>query len=241
MCGRYVAAQDPAALVAEFEATGLPEQILEPNYNVAPSLPVYIVVDKRLGDEPPVRSLEVASWGLVPSWAKDTSIAAKLTNARSETVAEKPSFRKAFASQRCLVPADGYYEWYASSATTGSGRPAKLPFYIHAVDGRTLAMAGLYEWWKRPDGTWLLTCCVLTTAANPDLMRIHDRMPVMVPKDRWDWWLDSRSPVAIEPLLDPTLVRLEAYPVATTVNNARNNGPALREPIPAHEGITPSS
>ena len=234
MCGRYVAAQDPAALVAEFEAVAVPEQLLEPDFNVAPSKPVYIVVDKRVADEPPVRSLEVATWGLVPSWAKDTSIAAKLTNARSETVAEKPSFRKAFASQRCLVPADGYYEWYAAQATTGSGRPAKLPFYIHAFDTSTLAMAGLYEWWKRPDGTWLLTCCVLTTAANDDLMRIHDRMPVMVPKDRWNWWLDGRSKVEVEPLLDPALVPLEAYPVSIAVNNARNNGPQLREPIEAH-------
>ena len=234
MCGRYVAALDPAALVAEFEAAAVPEQFLEPDFNVAPSKPVYIVVDKRVGDEPPVRSIEVAIWGLVPSWAKDPSIAAKLTNARSETVAEKPSFRKAFAAQRCLIPADGYYEWYASAATNGSGRPAKLPFYIHARDTSTLAMAGLYEWWKRPDGTWLLTCCILTTAANDDLMRIHDRMPVMVPKDRWEWWLDGRAKVAIAPLLDPTLVPLEAYPVAIAVNNARNNGPQLREPIEAH-------
>lgn len=234
MCGRYVAALDPAALVAEFEAVAVPEQLLEADFNVAPSTPVYIVVDKRVGDEPPVRSIEVATWGLVPSWAKDPSIAAKLTNARSETVAEKPSFRKAFATQRCLVPADGYYEWYASTATNGSGRPAKLPFYIHARDASVLAMAGLYEWWKRPDGTWLLTCCILTTAANDDLMRIHDRMPVMVPKDRWEWWLNGRSKVDIEPLLDPVLVPLEAYPVAVAVNNARNNGPQLREPIEAH-------
>lgn len=234
MCGRYVAAQDPAALVAEFEASTVPEQLLEPDFNVAPSKSVYIVVDKWLADEPVIRSLEVATWGLVPTWAKDPSIAAKLTNARSETVAEKPSFRKAFAAQRCLVPADGYYEWYASQATTGSGRPAKLPFYIHAADGSTLAMAGLYEWWKRPDGSWLLTCCVLTTSANEDLMRIHDRMPVMVPKERWDWWLDGRSKVEVAPLLDPRLVPLIAFPVATTVNNARNNGPALREPIAAH-------
>lgn len=233
MCGRYVAAQDPAALVAQFDAAAAPEQLLEPDYNVAPSKGVYIVVDKRADDGPAVRSIEVARWGLVPSWAKDPSIGARMTNARSETIAEKPSFRKAYASRRCLVPADGYYEWYTAEATSGSGRPQKLPFYIHAADGTTLAMAGLYEWWRDPDGAWLLTCCVITTAANDDLMRIHDRMPVMVPRARWDWWLDTTHPVDIAELLDPSLVPLTAYPVATTVNNARNNGPSLREPLAA--------
>ncbi|MDD2858561.1 MAG: SOS response-associated peptidase [Candidatus Nanopelagicales bacterium] len=236
MCGRYVAAQDPAALVAEFDAAAPPEQLLEPDYNIAPSANVYIVVDRRSDDAPSVRSLEVARWGLVPSWAKDPSIGARMTNARSETIGEKPSFRKAYASRRCLVPADGYYEWYTAEAASGSGRPQKLPFYIHAADGSTLAMAGLYEWWRATDGAWLLTCCVITTAANDDLMRIHDRMPVMVPRERWHWWLDSSQPVDIHALLDPVLVPLVAYPVATTVNNARNNGPGLREPIAAERG-----
>jgi len=234
MCGRYVAAQDPAALVAEFEVAAPPEQYLAPNYNVAPSSSVYIVVDKRHGDEPPIRSLEVAKWGLVPSWAKDPGIGAKMTNARSETVASKPSFRKAFASQRCLVPADGYYEWYTSTQATSSGRPAKLPFFIHAENAATLAMAGLYEWWRSPDESWLLTCCVLTKPATQGLIQIHDRMPVMVPKMRWNWWLDSTLQIDIEPILDPSLVPLVAYPVSTAVNNARNSGPELKEPIAAH-------
>ncbi|MSW93550.1 MAG: SOS response-associated peptidase [Actinobacteria bacterium] len=233
MCGRYVAAQDPAALVAEFEVVAPPEQYLPPNYNVAPSTSVYVVVDKRQGDEPPARSLEVAKWGLVPSWAKDPGIGAKMTNARSETVASKPSFKKAFASQRCLVPADGYYEWYTSTEVTSSGRPAKLPFFIHAADGATLAMAGLYEWWRSPEGSWLLTCCVLTKQATQGLIQIHDRMPVMVPQARWNWWLDSALQIEIAPLLDPRLVPLEAYPVSTAVNNARNSGPELMAPIQA--------
>jgi len=233
MCGRYVAAQDPAALVAEFEVAAPPERYLAPNYNIAPSSSVYIVVDKRLGAEPPVRSLEVANWGLVPSWAKDPAIGSKMTNARSETVATKPSFRKAFASQRCLVPADGYYEWFTSTEVTSSGRPAKLPFFIHAADDATLAMAGLYEWWRKPDDSWLLTCCVLTTQATHSLLQIHDRMPVMVPKGRWAWWLDSQKPVEVEPLLDPALVPLVAYPVSTAVNNARNSGPELMQPLEA--------
>jgi len=233
MCGRYVAAQDPAALVAEFEVAAPPEQFLSPNFNVAPSTSVYIVVDKRHADEPPVRSLEVAKWGLVPSWAKDPGIGAKMTNARSETVASKPSFRKAFASQRCLVPADGYYEWYTSTEVTSSGRPAKLPFYIHAADGATLAMAGLYEWWRAPDNSWLLTCCVLTKQATQGLIQIHDRMPVMVAHTHWNWWLDSSVNIDIEPLLDPSLVPLVAYPVSTAVNNARNSGPELMQPLEA--------
>ena len=132
-------------------------------------------------------------WGLVPSWAKDPSIGSRLINARMETVTEKPAFRRAFAKRRCLLPADGYYEWY------GAERGKKQPFYITRRDGRPLAMAGLYEFWRAPDAdpedrdAWLVTCTVLTTTAEDDVGRIHDRMPLMVPPDRWAEWLDPAN------------------------------------------------
>ena len=157
MCGRYVAALDPAALVAEFEVVSPPVESLLVDYNVAPTKRVYVVVDRQDSDIPG-NALEVARWGLVPSWAKDKSMASRMINARVETVADKPSFRSAFGKRRCLIPANGYYEW--------SGSP-KQPFYIHAADGAPLAMAGLYEWWRDPSvsepdpASWLMTCtCV---------------------------------------------------------------------------------
>jgi putative SOS response-associated peptidase YedK len=177
-------------------------------------------------------------WGLVPSWAKDPKIGNRMINARMESVAEKPAFRRAFAKRRCLLPADGYFEWY------GETKGKKQPFFIRPDDGGILAMAGLYELWKDPNAAegadpWLWTCTVLTTSAPDDLGQIHDRMPLLVEKDRYAEWLDPTRDDTDEltSLLVPAAPgRLSAYPVSTEVNNVRNNSPRLVEPIPAEGG-----
>lgn len=244
MCGRYAAAKDPAALAEEFETT-VPTEALSPDYNVAPTKKVYIVLDRPVEDVP-TRTLEVARWGLVPSWAKDPSIGSRMINARAETVADKPAFRRAFAKRRCLLPADGYYEWYLPDGgpTGARGKPLKQPFFIRPADGSSLAMAGLYEWWRDPtreDGdpqAWRLTCTVITTEASDEVGRIHDRMPMTVDPAGWSDWLDPATPAdQVAALLAPaTTARLESYPVSTDVNSVRNNGPHLLDPLPVDPG-----
>jgi putative SOS response-associated peptidase YedK len=251
MCGRYASSRRPEDLIEEFEIDqpriAAP---LEPDYNVAPTKEVYAVVqrpprgaDETGGADPvPERQLRVLRWGLVPSWAKDPSIGNRMINARSETVAEKPAFKRAFARRRCLLPADGYYEWYPTSQTTAAGRPRKQPFFIRPSDGGVLAMAGLYEIWRDPTrgdddpDRFRWTCTVLTTEAEDALGRIHDRMPMMVERERWAQWLDPTTtprPADLEALLSPAAPgRLEAYPVAPLVSNVRNNGPELVTPLP---------
>lgn len=224
MCGRYAAAKDVAALVEEFEVARPPDETLPPDYNVAPSKQVYMVVDRQT-DDGIQRQLRTAKWGLVPSWAKDPKIGNRLINARIETAAEKPSFRRAWTKRRCLLPADGYYEWYA-----GEGR--KQPFFIHRPDGSSLAMAGLFEFWK--DGEdWLVTTCVLTTSAPDELGRIHDRMPLLVPRENWGVWLDPNHVPTLDLAVPAMAAGLQAYPVSTDVNNVRNNGAHLLDPLPA--------
>jgi len=236
MCGRYAAAKDPAALAEEF-GTPAPAESLAADYNVAPTKKVYVVVDRP--DEG--RTIEVARWGLIPSWAKDPSIGSKMINARVETVDSKPAFRSAFGKRRCLVPATGYYEWYTpgDGPKAASGKPLKQPFFIHPADGSSLAMAGLYEWWRDPSraeddpAAWRLTCTVITTDAVDAIGRIHDRMPMTVPVSSWAEWLDPTARVDVDGLLAPaTQIRLDAYPVSTSVNSVRNNGPELIEPVP---------
>jgi len=237
MCGRYASSRRPEDLIEEFEVTS-PKiaEPLAPDYNVAPTKEVYAVLERH--DE---RQLRVFRWGLVPSWAKDPSIGNRMINARMETVAEKPAYKRAFAVRRCLLPADGYYEWYPTEEKTKAGKPRKQPFFIHPIDGGVLAMAGLYEIWKDPtraeDDPELFrwTCTVLTTQAEDDLGHIHDRMPLMVPRSRWAAWLDPTVSDRDEllPLLEPAAPgRLEAFPVSTLVSNVRNNGPELLEPLP---------
>jgi putative SOS response-associated peptidase YedK len=246
MCGRYAASRSPDDLVEEFEAVVRPEETLEPDYNVAPTKKVYAVMDRHPRDEPGGavrRELAVVRWGLVPSWAKDPSIGSRLINARMETVAEKPAFRRAFAKRRCLLPADGYYEWYTpeDGPKGKNGKPLKQPFFIHPADGGVLAMAGLYELWRdptRPDGdphAWLVTATVLTTTAEDAVGVIHDRMPLLVEPERWHDWLDpDGSARDLSTLLVPAAPgRLDAYPVSTAVNSVRNNGPELVAPIAA--------
>jgi putative SOS response-associated peptidase YedK len=244
MCGRYASSRRPEDLVEEFEIDkNEVKETLTPDYNVAPTKPVYAVVERPPSkeDERPVqRQLRVLTWGLVPFWAKDPSIGNKMINARMETVDQKPAFRKAFASRRCLLPADGYYEWYPTKQKTRSGRPLKQPFYIHRRDGEVLAMAGVYEIWRDPTRAdddperFRWTCTVLTTTAEDELGRIHDRMPLLVEKDRYAAWLDPTVSAAadLKALLVPAAPGLlEAYPVSTEVNSVKNNGPQLLEPL----------
>ena len=250
MCGRYASSRRPEDLVEEFEIER--SEVREPlasDYNVAPTKEVYAVLQRpasKDGTRPAQRQLRVLTWGLVPSWAKDPSIGSRMINARVETVAEKPAYRKAFATRRCLLPADGYYEWYVlEDERAGEGsrtKPRKQPFYIHPADGSVMAMAGLYEIWRDPTRSeddpdrFRWTCTVLTTTAEDDLGRIHDRMPLLVDRENYAAWLDPAP--GDRDLLAGMLVpaapgRLEAYPVSTLVSNVRNNGPELVEPLPA--------
>ena len=252
MCGRYAASRRPEDLVEEFEIdpAAVPTENVPADYNVAPTKPVYAVLERppkdterkendEDTDDKPVRQLRVLRWGLVPSWAKDPGIGNRLINARRETAPEKPAFRKAFAQRRCLLPADGYFEWYGEKAP-------KQPFFIHPRDGGVLAMAGLYELWRDKDKAdddpdrWLWTCVVLTTQAPDDLGRIHDRMPLLVERDRWAEWLDPTRNNAdeLQALLVPAAPGLlEAYPVSTAVSNVKNNGPQLLDPLPLEAPI----
>ncbi len=233
-------------LLEEFQVQldATPEEEPAPDYNVAPTKQVYAVLSRapkgggegERGGEPPapVRQLRTMRWGLVPSWAKDPSIGSRMINARVETVAEKPAYRRAFAKRRCLLPADGYYEWYPKE------KKKKQPYYIHPADGGVLAMAGLYEFWRDrtraeddPEA-WLVTCTVITTTAEDELGRIHDRMPMFIEKDRWSDWLDpalTAVPDAKRLLVPASPDRLQAYPVSTEVNDVRHNGPDLLLPV----------
>lgn len=201
-------------------------------------------------DEPvgaAVRQLRQLVWGLVPSWAKDPGIGSRMINARAESLLDKPAFRRAATSRRCLVPADGWYEWQASPTVTDSkGKPRKQPFFVSDADGDVLAFAGLYEFWRDPQAdpddptAWLTTYTVVTTAAEGHLQRVHDRMPLALPRDRWDQWLDPavRDPDEVRALLaTPDVRRLAVVPVSTMVNNVRNSGPELVAPLPADQLI----
>ena len=226
MCGRYAAAKDAAELADWFRAEQMPVAELPARYNLAPTSEAYIVVN-----EDGTRVIETARWGLIPAWSKDATRASRMINARVETVAEKPAYRAAFRRRRCIVPADGYYEWQAGDGA----RATKQPFYIHCADGRPLAMAGLFEDWQGPSGP-VRSFTVLTRDAIGWLGRIHDRMPVMIEEDGWAGWLDPASTQeSVSSILEEALVvgddQLEAYPVSTQVNKATNEGPALREPI----------
>lgn len=249
MCGRYASSRSPEDLAEEFEVVDSRlDKELPPDYNVAPTKEVYAVLERPAKDEaeePPARQLRTLRWGLVPSWAKDPSIGSRMINARMETVAEKPAFRKAFAVRRCLLPADGYFEWYPTEQKGKSGKPLKQPFYIHPKDGSVMAMAGLYEIWRDPTRDdddperFRWTCTVLTTDAPDELGRIHDRMPLLVTRERRDAWLDPGTDKdrLLDLLVPAQQAGLEAYPVSPAVGNVRNNGPELVEPLPLEDSM----
>jgi putative SOS response-associated peptidase YedK len=264
MCGRYASARKRIELLEEFriERDRVPEP-LEPDYNVAPTKRVYAVVTRdarpseaaepdagdaagEAGEAPAegmARELRVVRWGLVPFWAKDPSIGSRMINARAETVQSKPAFRQAFKRRRCLLPADGYYEWQrldgqGGAADSPGGKVAKQPFFITRRDGGPLAFAGLYELWRDrelPDDherAWLWTATIITTSAPDELGQIHDRMPMVIEPERWADWLDPEAgdPADLAALLAPAATRgLISYPVSTSVNSVRHNGPELIE------------
>jgi putative SOS response-associated peptidase YedK len=266
MCGRYAASRRPEDLAGVFEIEKWePEETLAPDYNVAPTKEVHVVLDRPLkdaDDRRPVRQLRKLKWGLVPSWAKSPEGAARMINARAESVHEKPSYRRAFAARRCILPADGYYEWVTGKQERDlevegkKKRPRKQPYFVLPADGSVFAMAGLYEFWRDrtlPDDhpqAWWATCSVITTEAEKTplavapadgphaLADIHPRMPLMLTPDRWDAWLDpARTDLDdLRPLLDPPPAGLmRAYPVSTAVSNVRNNGPELLKELEGPE------
>jgi putative SOS response-associated peptidase YedK len=226
MCGRYATTRSDADLTLLFEAENLTER-LAPSWNVAPTDPVPLVrVSQRRGG----RVLDTARWGLVPPWAEDLRGGARMINARAETVATSPAFAPSFARRRCLVPADGWYEW----VRTGKQKQA---YYMTPADGSPLAFAGLWSMW----GNAVLTCSVVTTAALGGLARVHDRMPLILPRERWPEWLAGGGD-PLETLRPPTATELDAIeirPVGPDVGNVRNNGPELlRPPVEVRDAAT---
>ena len=219
MCGRYTLATPVERLAEEFgfDASSVD---LPPNYNVAPTQGVAAVLAE--GGE---RRLEVLRWGFIPSWADDPQIGSRMINARAETAPKKPSFRRAFRERRCLIPADGFYEW---KRTNGS----KQPYYIHMKEERPFAFAGLWESWKDDGGPEIRSCAILTTKPNALAGEIHDRMPVILPAGSYDVWLEPEADRdELYGLLAPYPEdEMEAYPVSRFVNSPSNNDPRCIEP-----------
>lgn len=224
MCGRYASSASQELLEDVFE---LDEVVALPpaSWNIAPTDQVPAVIE-RDGQDGPRRKLVALTWGLVPSWSRDARGGARLINARVETVATKPAFRRAFAARRCLLPADGYYEW-EETGVVERGKPLKQPYFIHPTDGGLLAMAGIYEFWKVPDGTWLTTCSVITTTAADQLGRKHERMPMVVAPAAWDDWLAPGFGGDPHELLQIPALDLSAHRVSRAVGSVANNGPEL--------------
>ena len=243
MCGRYAASRTPDELVEEFEVTSGPTEDLRADFNVAPTAKAYAVLE-RASDDGKKRKLAVVRWGLVPSWAKDPTIGNRLINARLETAREKPAFRGAMARRRCILPADGYYEWQVptdpDAPKTSSGKPLKQPWFIHPRDGSVLGLAGLYEVWRDPTrdeddpAALMWTVTVLTSEAPDSLKAIHDRAPLIVTPEERTAWLDPEltNPTEVIERLRPAAGELlVAYPVSTAVNSVRNNSPELLDPV----------
>jgi len=220
MCGRFTLTAPGEQAAQQFGLSEAPA--LAPRYNIAPTQMVAAV---RAAEGEP--SLALLRWGLIPSWAKDLSIGARMINARAETAAEKPAFRAAMKQRRCLIIADGFYEWQ----TTGAG---KQPFYFRVEGGRPFAFAGLWEWWRGPEGEQIESCTILTTAANELVQPLHDRMPVILRPADYGRWLDPslRDPAAVTDLFAPLPADLmHTYPVSKAVNRVSNDSPALIAPV----------
>ena len=219
MCGRYTLRTPVEKLAEEFGFDASSVEV-SPNYNVAPTQEVAAVLSE--GGE---RRLELLRWGLIPSWADDPGIGSRMINARAETAPEKPSFRRAFRERRCLIPADGFYEWKRTNGT-------KQPYYIRMREGRPFAFAGLWESWKDDGGPEIRSCAILTTAPNALAGEIHDRMPVILPAGSYDAWLDPEAErEELVALLAPyPEAEMEAYPVSRFVNSPSNNDPRCIEP-----------
>lgn len=240
MCGRFAAGLGPQGVVGLFGVEQWdPAETLAPSWNVAPTERAFVVLERvpRGTAAPPVRQLRVLRWGLVPQWARSPESAVKMINARADTVHEKPAYRQAFVSRRCIVPVDGYYEWQTVPAERG--KPRKKPFFVSRADGLPLALAGLYEFWRdrtvpgdHPDA-WLVTFTIVTTEAEELLAPIHARMPLFLDPASYDEWLDPGvgDPDRLRRLLiPPPPGALLATPVSPAVGSIRNNGPELTRP-----------
>ena len=248
MCGRYSLATPADTLARHFRLSHVPP--VSPRYNIAPSQPIAIVrigkwgqtrlkpnspptntsTDRLIESDPIFWEWAPVRWGLIPSWANFPAIGNKMINARAETVAEKPAFREAFARSRCLVPADGYYEWQRE----GRMGQRKQPFYIRLRDGRPFAFAGLWERWVEPDGTPVESCAILTTEPNEALKDIHDRMPVILAEADYDQWLDPavRQAQLLQPLLRPYPPEdMTACAVSPRVNDPGHDDAGCIEPL----------
>jgi putative SOS response-associated peptidase YedK len=223
MCGRF-AFYSPHEAVVRLFGLGADAPEIEPRWNIAPTQYVPALRADAAGQ----RSLSLLYWGLVPGWAKEKAIGARMINARAETLAEKPSFRNAYKRRRCLVLADGYYEWQRSGSL-------KQPWYVRLASGEPFAMAGLWERWRDPaTGAPLESCTIVTTTPAAAIAHLHDRMPVILSPESYGIWLapDREQSEAIDRLLGPTGLALVASPVSRRVNDARNDGPDLVEPLP---------
>jgi putative SOS response-associated peptidase YedK len=223
MCGRFTLFEPDKVLSREFGVSGAPP--LSPRYNIAPSQSVAAV---RPVPEGSGRELALLRWGLIPSWSKDPAIGNRLINARAETAREKPSFRNAFKRRRCLIPANGFYEWQRLER-------GKRPYFVRMRDERVFAFAGLWDRWESPDEGAVETCTILTTSANAVLAPIHDRMPVILPPGEYDRWLDPslKDPDSLTPLLVPfPPEKMLAYPVSPRVNAPSADDKGCIAPLP---------
>jgi putative SOS response-associated peptidase YedK len=222
MCGRYAFFAPAEAVRRLFSVAAVPD--MPPRYNIAPTQDVAILREPKQG----ARELALVRWGLVPAWAREASIGQRMINARAETVAEKPAYREAFRRRRCLVLADGWYEWQPSPS-------GKQPWFIHGEDGEALGLAGLWERWRdRASGATLDSCTIITTAAAPAIAAIHDRMPVVLPRASYAEWLDPQNADAAalaRCLAAPASDGLTAAAVSRAVNDARHEGAQLIEPL----------
>jgi putative SOS response-associated peptidase YedK len=222
MCGRFTLTIDPTQLQEAFPWAEIPDDIL-PRYNIAPSQPVAVI--PNTGDQ----RVAMYKWGLIPSWSKDPTIGDRMINARAETLAEKPSFRNAYRRRRCLILADGFYEWKQDPT-----RKSKTPMYIRLINGQPFAFAGLWEIWKSPGGDEVRSCTIITTQPNSLLEPIHNRMPVILPTGAYQEWLtgEDRQPAQLNSLLIPyPATEMLAYPVSRMVNSPQTDAPELIQPI----------
>jgi putative SOS response-associated peptidase YedK len=222
MCGRFTNKAKPKEIEKEFKIGKLNQKIFEPRYNIAPTQNIPVVLEANSE-----RIIETLRWGLIPSWAKDESIGSKLINARSETLAEKPSFKNAFRSHRCIIPASGFFEWQKSA------KGAKQPFYFYLKDKDVFGFAGLYEeWLDRDSGEQIETFTIITTEANEVLKSVHDRMPVILKPKDYDQWLDAKEKDTNK--LQKLLVsypakEIDSYKVSKDVNSPSNDSSELIE------------
>ncbi len=234
MCGRFTSASQLSLLAERFRAEPAGVEGHQPSWNVAPASDILVVVASPDG----ARQLRELRWGLVPRWAKDAKAGNRMINLRAESVREKKSWRSSLARKRCMIPIDGFYEWQDQ----GRGR-RKQPFYITARDGGPLALAGLWATWRDPEAPdeELWTCTILTTTANQLMASVHDRMPVILPPEAWDAWLDpdNTDVEQLAEMLNPAPEELlTLWPVDPAVGNPRNNRPDLVEPLEGHQPVT---